>query len=63
LEVDFVVKTPKQIWGIEVKSGKPKNPKGISEFLKHYPDARTMIIGPQGMALDEFSRSDPRGLF
>ena len=63
LEVDFVVKTPKRIWGIEVKSGGPKNPKGISEFRKHYPEARTMIVGPQGMALEEFFRADPRDMF
>jgi len=49
MEVDYVVKTPKQIWGIEVKSGSPKNLKGISEFLKMYPEARTMIVGSQGM--------------
>jgi len=63
LEVDFVVKTPKHLWGIEVKSGNPRNPKGISEFLKQYPEARTMIVGSQGMALDEFFRADPRSLF
>ncbi len=63
LEVDYVVKTPKQIWGIEVKSGNPKNPKGISEFLKIYPEARPMIVGSEGMPLDEFFRSDPKGLF
>ncbi len=63
LEVDYVVKTPKQIWGIEVKSGNPKNPKGISGFLKMYPEARTMIVGSGGMPLDEFFRSDPRDLF
>jgi len=63
LEVDYVVKTPKQIWGIEVKSGNPKNPKGISGFLKMYPEARTMIVGSEGMPLEEFFRIDPRGLF
>jgi len=63
LEVDFVVKTPKHLWAIEVKSGNPRNPKGISGFLKQYPEARTMIVGSQGMALEEFFRADPRSLF
>lgn len=63
MEVDFVIKTPKQIWAVEVKSGKPKNPKGISEFLKHYPKARTTIVGPQGMPLAEFFETDPKVLF
>jgi uncharacterized protein len=63
LEVDFVVKTPKQMWGIEVKSGNPKNPKGISGFLRMYPDARTLTVGSEDMAVETFLRTDPRDLF
>ena len=63
LEVDFVVRTPKQLWGIEVKSGTGKNPKGIGEFLKHYPKARTLTVGSGGMPLEEFFRIDPKDLF
>jgi len=63
LEIDYVVKTPKQIWGIEVKSGRPSNPKGVSGFLNMYPEARTMIVGSEGVPLDEFFRSNPRDLF
>ena len=62
-EVDFVVKTPKDIWGIEVKSGRPGSSKGSSGFLKSHPGARIMILGPQGMALEDFFRADPRELF
>lgn len=62
-EVDFVVKTPKQVWGIEVKSGKPENPKGVAIFLNSHPGARMLILGPQGMALEQFFRTDPRDLF
>ena len=32
--MDFVVQTPRRIWGLEVKSGKSKHPKGMSEFKK-----------------------------
>ena len=63
LEIDFVVKTPKNIWGIEVKSGRSGNPKGTSQFLKSHPGARVMILGHHGMALEEFFRTDPRDLF
>lgn len=63
LEVDFVVKTPRQTWAIEVKSGKFENPKGISEFLKLYPDARTLIIGHHGIGFEDFFRTNPRDLF
>jgi len=62
-EIDFIVKTPKKLWGIEVKSGRPKHPKGVSEFLKSYPDAKILIIGSQGMSLEEFFRTDPRAIF
>ena len=62
LEVDYVVQTPKRIWGIEVKSGNSRNPKGISGFLKMYPEAGTMIIGSGGMPLEEFFGSDPKDL-
>lgn len=61
--VDYIVKTPKKLWGIEVKSGRPKHPKGVSEFLKSYPDAKMLIIGSQGMSLEEFFRTDPRAIF
>ena len=63
VEVDYVVKTPRQTWGIEVKSGNPKNSKGISGFLKMYPKARTMIVGSESMPLEEFFRNNPRDLF
>ena len=63
LEIDFVVKTPKNIWGIEVNSGWSGNPKGTSQFLKSHPGARVMILGHHGMALEEFFRTDPRDLF
>jgi hypothetical protein len=51
----FVINTPKQLWGIEVKSGKPKSIKGLSAFSKEYPDAKTMIIGTDGIPLEDFS--------
>jgi len=62
-EVDFVVKTPKKIWAIEVKSGKPQNLRGIAYFRKMYPAMKPLIIGHQGMALDEFFKTDPKELF
>ena len=44
-EVDFVVKSPKGVWALEVKSGKPSNPKWAAEFLKTHPGARLMVVG------------------
>jgi hypothetical protein len=48
VEIDFVVQTPRRIWGLEVKSGKSKHPKGMSAFMKYFPEATTQVIGPQG---------------
>jgi len=62
LEVDFVVKTAKGLWDIEVKSGNSKKPKGIPGFLSMYPVAHAMIIGSEGITLEMFFRSDPSEL-
>jgi len=62
-EMDFVVQTPRRIWGLEVKSGKTKNLKGMSEFKKYCPEASVRVIGPQGIPLEEFFRTHPRDLF
>jgi predicted AAA+ superfamily ATPase len=63
LEVDFVIKTPLNLWALEIKSGKPQNPKGVAEFCRLYQDARPLIIGSQGMPFDEFFRTNPKEVF
>ncbi|MBN2123860.1 MAG: VapC toxin family PIN domain ribonuclease [Deltaproteobacteria bacterium] len=45
-----------------MKSGRAKNPKGISAFRKHYPDARILRIGPQDIPLEGFFRTNPRDI-
>lgn len=62
-EVDFVVTTPQKVWGIEVKSGKPRHPRGLSEFAKCSKGASVMLIGQGGMELEEFFSIDPKDLF
>jgi len=63
LEIDFVIKTPRQLWGIEVKSGNTKNEKGLSAFSNAYPDAKIIIVGADGIPLEEFFRSIPTDMF
>jgi len=63
LEVDFIVKTPRNLWALEVKSGKSSNPKGLSAFCSLYPEAKPLTLGSQGMPFDEFFRTDPKELF
>jgi predicted AAA+ superfamily ATPase len=43
-EVDYVLKKGKKIWAIEVKSGRKKNPAGITKFKDLYPQATTVFI-------------------
>ena len=57
-EVDYVLKTPSQLWGIEVKSGRARNLRSLNLFLKKYPKARPMVIAGEGGTLDQFLLSD-----
>ncbi|MCA9756534.1 MAG: ATP-binding protein [Candidatus Eisenbacteria bacterium] len=58
-EVDFVVRTPDSVWGLEVKSGRPDAVQGLEAFRRKYPGARTMVIGGGGMPLEEFFERSP----
>jgi len=62
-DVDFIVKSPGKTWAVEVKSGKPRNPKGLKEFIKRYPDSKPMIIGSGGIELEDFFTLDLKSLF
>lgn len=62
-EVDFVIKTPRKTWAVEVKSGLDKPGRGLSAFLKQHPKAQPFIIGPSGMPLEEFFAKEPAEIF
>jgi predicted AAA+ superfamily ATPase len=59
LEVDFVIKTPKKIIGIEVKSSKTRTQKGIQAFLKTFPEASTLLVGEEGISIEDFLKTTP----
>jgi len=63
LEVDYVLKTPKDLWAIEIKSGRAAKPEGLAHFLKIHPQARPLIVGPGGLSLEEFFLTPPKDLF
>ncbi|HNY30998.1 MAG TPA: ATP-binding protein [Fibrobacteria bacterium] len=63
LEVDLVVRSPKGLWAIEIKSGKPENPAGLREFMRRWPDAVPMIVGPGGIPFEEFLQADLPEMF
>ena len=54
-EVDFVLSRGPYVLGIEVKSGQRRTrPAGLDEFQKHFPRARTLLVGSGGVPLNEF---------
>lgn len=61
LEVDFVLVKGDKIVAIEVKSGaKGVNLSGIDAFSKEFNVGRKLLIGAQGIPLDEFLRIPAR---
>jgi len=55
LEVDFVVERAGKVLAIEVKSGRRRDGlPGVGAFLKAYPKARTLLVGADGVAVEEF---------
>ena len=55
MEVDYVVKVGKSVYAIEVKAGERLRTKsGLAAFLKTYPKAKPMVIGGDGISIEEF---------
>lgn len=55
-EVDFILKSGRKIYAVEVKSGRKKNNLGLSQFKKQFPSSRAVIITLESYA--EFEK-DP----
>lgn len=54
-EVDFVVKAGRTLSAIEVKSGRaPQVHSGTAAFREAFKPTRTLLVGGDGIALDEF---------
>lgn len=59
-EVDYVVRSGRSIFAIEVKSGaRSKALPGISHMARTYRSVRPLLIGPGGIGVEEFLLSDP----
>lgn len=54
LEADFVIADGPQLFGIEVKSGRPDKVSGLAAFKKKYPKASLLLIGSSGIPLEDF---------
>ncbi len=62
-EVDFVVARGRDIWAVEVKSGRSGKAPGLSRFRNRYPEARALLVGGTGIPLDEFFRREASAWF
>lgn len=57
-EVDFVVARGRDVWALEVRSGRSGKVSGISRFLTRYAKARPLLVGGQGIPLETFFGKD-----
>lgn len=64
-EVDFVLHFDRKLFAIEVKSGKPKNLRGLEAFRTNYKRLRPtpVLIGEGGIPLEEFLSTPAETLF
>ena len=55
VEVDFVVRSGRRLLAIEVKSGRTREmPVGLSAFAAAFRPRRTLLVGADGIPVDEF---------
>lgn len=53
-EVDFVLKKGSKVIGIEVKSGRNKSASSIPEFMKRFNPDKVLLVGREGIPIEEF---------
>ena len=53
-EADFVLADGPELFGLEVKSGRPDKVSGLAAFKKKYPKGNPLIIGSSGIPLEKF---------
>ncbi len=61
-EVDFVLKQNSQCAAIEVKSNAEKTSKGLNIFKERYKPINTLIVGKEGMPIEDFLSINPQKL-
>jgi hypothetical protein len=61
-EVDYVVGRGRMLWALEVKSGRGGHVSGLRAFRSDFPSARALLVGSDGIPLEEFFGADPRGI-
>lgn len=63
-EVDFVLQRGEQIVALEVKSGRALDAlPGMAAFIKAYPRSKPLLVGGQGIGIEEFLSRPVSSLF
>lgn len=63
-EVDFVVKSGRGLFCVEVKSGRRRDTlPGLAAFVEAHTGARPLLVGGDGIGLEEFLGSPPERFF
>ncbi len=62
VEVDYVVRSGRDVWAVEVKSGRERSKAGLEAFRARHPRSRPLLVGAGGIALEEFLAADPAAL-
>jgi hypothetical protein len=64
LEVDYVLQRGKDLVAIEVKSGRLKKTlSGMTALTKAVRVKKTLLVGAQGIPLEDFLEADPAAWF
>lgn len=61
-EVDFVISSGKRLWALEVKSGRGGRTGGLQAFQRRHPQARALVVGGNGIPVEEFLLAPPTDL-
>ena len=62
-EVDFVVTQGREVWALEVKSGRPGRLSGLTAFRARYPRSQALLLGSDGIPLEDFFARSPSDFF
>jgi len=62
-EVDFILERNNNLVAVEVKSGRRGESKGITAFSKLFNPKKALIVGTNGISIEEFLRMNPNDLF
>jgi len=63
VEVDFIIQQNSNVIALEVKSGRRGENRGLSSFSKSYKPQKALIVGTNGISIEEFLRMNPKELF